>query len=774
MGNSQEHIGQQIGDYRLQRQLGKGSFGTVYLAEHLHDHSHAAVKLLALQITSRNDLRDFLNEARTIRLRHPHIIPLLDFGLSRDDLPFLVMEYADEGTLRDRHPKGSKLPEATIDSYVQQLASALQYAHDRHLIHRDVKPENMLLRRDGTVLLSDFGIAKLIEQSSFENLHIQAGTPVYMAPEQSQGKPCPASDQYALAVVAYEWFSGSRLFHGGQLEVILQHRIDPPPSLRALRPDVSLPVEQTIFKALAKVPEERFPTVTHFAQALHTALQGDREPTQPIHTIPNTGVVNLNSIDLAPAQPTATPPSEVITRIGSPIVTPQSDESAENLIERGKASHIQKRYNNTTLPVIPLASNEKKLFKSKNVFISILILFIIAGGFELFAAPATKWIFLPTVNHNIAIAQYSPSATSAAKTSIDTYNNAVMQHGGMFGFDAQHTHNNPYEHSVNVTNVSRLHQVWAASTSNFISQSSPAVVNNLVYIGSEDNSLYAFDAATGLQKWAAPTGASIHSSAAVANGIAYIGSTDGKLYAFDALSGLQKWAAPTGNNFCSSAAVANDIVYIDANNNLYAFDAATGRQKWAAPTGNTNFSFSSPAISNGIVYIGSWDGNLYAFDAATGQQKWAAPTGGSWSSPAVANGTVYVGSNDSHLYALDAVTGQQKWATPTGKNIISSPAVANGMVYVGVQDNNLYAFDAATGLQKWTASAGGPVSSSPTIANGLVYVGSDDHNLYAFDALSGQKKWVASTGDGIYSSPTIANGMVYIGSLDHKLYAYSL
>lgn len=100
MAEQQEQLGDKVGEYRLLRQLGKGSFGTVHLAQHLHDNSRVALKLLRLRLTSREDLKDFLNEARTMRLRHPHIVPLLDFGLSRGDTPYLVMEYATGGTLR--------------------------------------------------------------------------------------------------------------------------------------------------------------------------------------------------------------------------------------------------------------------------------------------------------------------------------------------------------------------------------------------------------------------------------------------------------------------------------------------------------------------------------------------------------------------------------------------------------------------------------------------------------------------------------------------------
>src|SRR6266700_3688491 len=151
MADSRERVGQRIGDYRVLRPLGQGTFGTVYLAEHIYDSSQVAVKLLQLQMTGHDNFRIFLNEARTIRLQHPHIVPIFDFGLSQDNLPFLVMGYAARGTVRDCYPKGTKLPWPVIDSYVQAIASAFQYAHDRLIFHRDVKLENMMVCCDGNV-----------------------------------------------------------------------------------------------------------------------------------------------------------------------------------------------------------------------------------------------------------------------------------------------------------------------------------------------------------------------------------------------------------------------------------------------------------------------------------------------------------------------------------------------------------------------------------------------------------------------------------------------
>ncbi len=174
------------------------------------------------------DEEKFLAEAHIIaHLEHPHIIRILDFDV-REGTPFLVMSYASEGALRQRHPKGSIVPATSILQYVQQTADALQYAHKQKLIHRDVKPENMLLGKDNQVLLSDFGLALTINSSRYQSLQEVAGTVSYMAPEQIQGRPRAASDQYALGIVIYEWLCGERPFHGSFSEIATQHILAPP------------------------------------------------------------------------------------------------------------------------------------------------------------------------------------------------------------------------------------------------------------------------------------------------------------------------------------------------------------------------------------------------------------------------------------------------------------------------------------------------------------------------------------------------------------------
>src|SRR5712692_2570677 len=274
-----DRVGQQLGNYRLTRLLGRGGFAEVYLGEHVYLKNHAALKILSTVLNDEH-IEGFVKEAQTLaRLAHPHIVRVLDFAME-DGTPFLVMEYAPNGTLRQRHPEDTRLSPKIVASYIQQIASALQYAHEQRLIHRDVKPENMLLGPHEEVLLSDFGLVMLTPQtqalltgSTEEMGQPPVGTTPYLAPEQLQGKPQTASDQYALGIVAYEWLCGKRPFSGTAFEVAMQHLSASPPSLCEQAPDLSPTLEKVILRALAKEPQKRFASVQDFASALEWACQ---------------------------------------------------------------------------------------------------------------------------------------------------------------------------------------------------------------------------------------------------------------------------------------------------------------------------------------------------------------------------------------------------------------------------------------------------------------------------------------------------------------------
>jgi eukaryotic-like serine/threonine-protein kinase len=269
----------QLGNYRLIQRIAEGGFAEVYLGEHIYLNTFAAIKVIHTHL-EQHDLEEFRKEASIVaRLRHPHIISVHDFDV-RDGTPFLVMDYAPNGTLRQRHPRGSKLPPATILPYLKQVAEGLQYAHDLRFIHRDVKPENMLLDERDMILLSDFGIAVVSSTHSQSDREV-VGTISYMAPEQLQGKPVLASDQYSLGIVLYEWLSGDCPFKGSLGEIAAQHVNTPPPSLIERVPDLPFLMEGVVMRALAKSPAERFSTVMELAHAFESSLQAQRLRLSP-------------------------------------------------------------------------------------------------------------------------------------------------------------------------------------------------------------------------------------------------------------------------------------------------------------------------------------------------------------------------------------------------------------------------------------------------------------------------------------------------------------
>ncbi len=223
------------------------------------------------------DVEAFLDEACIVaHLEHPHIVHVLDFGL-QGSMPYLVMEYASNGSLRQCYPLGTQLTPKTVLKYVGQIAEAVQYIHDSGFIHRDIKPENLLLDAHNKLLLGDFGITIAAHQVA-DGECIGAGTIDYMAPEQINGDPCEASDQYALGIVVYEWLCGATPFQGSVNEIARQHFEEPPPSLCTRVPVVPLAAERVIFKALAKDPRDRFESVQVFAEALRNAFAFEPRP----------------------------------------------------------------------------------------------------------------------------------------------------------------------------------------------------------------------------------------------------------------------------------------------------------------------------------------------------------------------------------------------------------------------------------------------------------------------------------------------------------------
>ena len=267
--------GRQLGAYALVRLLGQGGMSRVYLAHDVRLGRDVAVKVLDERLAAQPGFRDrFLREARVAAaLDHPHIVPIYDVG--ERPLLYLVLPYVRGGNVQQLLAR-APLPLSEVVSYGTQVADALEYAHQNSVIHRDVKPANMLIHADGRIMLSDFGLAKVWDGTApvpVPHRRPDAGTPEYMAPEQVRGRTDTRSDLYGLGVVLYLLLTGHLPFTGASGEAVMAAQVgEMPVPPRLLSAAVTPAVNAVVMRALAKRPEDRFQTASQLGAALLAAL----------------------------------------------------------------------------------------------------------------------------------------------------------------------------------------------------------------------------------------------------------------------------------------------------------------------------------------------------------------------------------------------------------------------------------------------------------------------------------------------------------------------
>jgi serine/threonine protein kinase len=315
-------IGKTLGTCTLEQLIGQGGMGVVYLAQQVRPSRRVAIKILLPNVlidskANNEFLARFRREADVIaRLEHVNIMPIYEYG-EQEGMAYLLMPYLAGGSLRDVLARRGVLSLQETARYIEQAATALDYAHTHGIIHRDLKPSNFLLHSDGRLMLADFGIARMIQDSnntigqSLTGTGMFLGTPEYMAPEMVQGEAIDHRvDIYALGIILFQMLSGQVPFKGNTpLAVAARHIQDPPPLLHQLNPAIPPAVSEVVQKALAKRREDRYISAGVLAQALRTAISipdyfsdtaARNAPTVLLSPLPNAPIIQV--YETPPAQ----------------------------------------------------------------------------------------------------------------------------------------------------------------------------------------------------------------------------------------------------------------------------------------------------------------------------------------------------------------------------------------------------------------------------------------------------------------------------------------
>ena len=360
--------------------------------------------------------------------------------------------------------------------------------------------------------------------------------------------------------------------------------------------------------------------------------------------------------------------------------------------------------------------------------------------------------------------------------------------------------------------------LWRYSTGGWV-VNAPTVADGVVYVGSDDNHVYALDAETGELLWRFETGGVIRSTPTVTSGAVYVGSNDNHVYALDAESGELLWSYDTGNWVQYSPVASGGMVYLgalaDGDYRVHALDAVSGEQAWVAEAPYPFGAEFTVTVAGGKLYTWGEFGEFYALDATAGEMVWSFSAGmGAESPPTVIGGVVYLTaantayvldestgelvwsygterlpardfpavvadnvyyfSPDDHIYALDTATGELLWSYEADKMINTASVTAEGMVYAGSESGRFYALDAATGGLVWSREPMAWALQSPMVTGGVLYAESSDGHLRALNAATGEDIWQFQKGyfDGI-PSYIVAGGFLYVGSLDGSVYSFS-
>jgi serine/threonine protein kinase/outer membrane protein assembly factor BamB len=738
-----------IGDFRLQSRLGAGGMGRVYLG------FSPAGRAVAVKVIHPHLARDPSYAARFRRevaaaqaVNAVYATPVVAAGPD-DSPPWLATAFVPAPSLQDVVSQGGPLPEEAVWKLAAGLAEALRAVHASGLVHRDLKPGNVLLAADGPRLI-DFGIARVLDGTRLTATEGVLGTPSYMSPEQAKGESVdPASDIFSLGGVVYFAATGQAPFGGGIPAALLYRIVFDEPNLDGLPPRL----RSLVAACLDKNPATR-PTPVQLATALMPAMPGGDQITpsrlafwpEPVERFINDYRARLDQGTAQAPQPSQAPAAWPTSGGWQPAGPPTMGVPSGGQT-MPPPSGVTPQLGPTTVRPRP------------------------AGGRH------AQQTAVPGLNRRRALAALAGAATAGLGIA-----------GWEFAPQLSKSGARKLDAGFSLPQVAPGKVAWKFNANAPVS--SIAQAGNVVYAATNGNAVFAINATTGQQIWKRTTTSELNFSL-VAAGSSVVISGDNGPYGLAAAHGKQLWSIKSDSNYPMLAAGGATYVSFAAKSNITggvtALDPASGTILWTFQFGPVADIGGQLALADGVVYVTTSNGELFALSAANGAKRQKLTGFGEFGPGSIAavNGVLYAGIDDKKgtVAAVNMTSGKTLWRQSLGPTTFPpSVATTSGVIFAGtvnggaaeVQSGKVYALNAATGKQLWSMPVTGGVNEGPVAAGGTVYTGGGTLNsgiLEAWQPATGKKLWSYKTTDSMGNITVVPGSRVYFGSGG---YVYSL
>lgn len=630
----------QIGRYEIIGEIGHGGMGVVYRAYEAALDRTIAIKIIAPDLADQPSFTARLRREAisAARLRHPNIALLYEFGQA-DGVAFLAMEYVPGPALRELLAAGPLAIERALH-ILGQIGAALDYAHHRGIVHRDVKPSNILIGSGDHAVLIDFGLAEIAEGSLYTADGALLGTPHYMAPEQAAGRATDArSDQYALAAVAYEMLIGQPPFYGRNASAVVHaHIYDPPPPPTEHRPTLPAAVDAVLLRALAKAPHDRYPSLGAFIEDLRLALAGPPPPQQRKISRPRAaGLALALALVLIIALLLALQLGGISTTV--------------------RRANTGQRRSGVPLPQQVVWFHAPPL----------------SGGPMLVEADGT--LIIGTLDGGLLALQ------------ADT-GEVRWRSGGRTNGDGPYGAPSAGQHLVFVGSADGQvlglspgtgYPVWRRHVTGAV-QLAPTINDEQLVVLTDKGYVYMLQAGSGQILWSRPLAPGTQPPV-VSAGRVFV-SAGRSLFTLDARDGALLWQFDAMSTITTRPAIFGDLVLVGTERGLlHELHIVSGQERYRFQANNT--ISAAPAIGANTIFVVDRSGGLTALRLGTSSVSWHFAAGAAIeATPLLADGKLFFGASNGVCYALDAQSGALLARIQLGSSIVTSPALGSGLIYV--------------------------------------------------------------------------------------------